>query len=136
MVAAINAAVEQGAIKLQPDGEPKEGRKVEFTLLGQPAIAWVRECGFSEISVHAIWQPTTKGRKVVDAGLLSDHNAGGRFGLAVAEGWLERRNGRWLQQHSPPIITDMLSLIGDAKALLAAVAIPAAGYKDHGRFFK
>src|SRR5258705_6189235 len=126
MVAAINAAIEQGAIKLQPDGEPKKGRRVEFALLGQPAIAWVREIGWDEISVHAIWQPTKKRKEFVDAGFISNHNTAGRFGLAVAEGWLERRTGCWVQanEEKPPT---MLSLIGGAKASLTTVTIPAAG---------
>jgi hypothetical protein len=102
MVAAINAGIDQRLFSIRPgdcrweswssDRGICRGTEYEFTLDGAPAVGWVDDAGFDELAVHvAIW-PTAEGRRFVSAG-----NAGLLAGEIFATGWLERRDGAWLQ---------------------------------------
>lgn len=102
MVAAINAGIDQRLFSIRP-GDCRwngwsshrgncRGTEYEFNLNGAPAVGWVDDAGFDELVVHvAIW-PTAEGRRFISAG-----NAGLLAGEVFATGWLERRDGAWLQ---------------------------------------
>ena len=51
-------------------------------------------------------------------------------GEAVASGWLERRDGAWLQYNGRPELNCRAALVKQ----VADLAIPAKGYGDRGDF--
>ncbi|MBP2315516.1 hypothetical protein [Azospirillum soli] len=108
MVAAVNTAVEQRLISVRP-GDNRwpgwtpdraqqhrqpggSGAVFRFTIGDIPAIGYVGDAGFDEVSVHVALWPTDRGEEWVSVG-----NAGFNAGDVFASGWLERRTGAWLQ---------------------------------------
>lgn len=141
MVAAINAGLEQGLFTLDRGGnlwpgapkderDPGEAYVYAFDLDGAPGVASVRDAGWDELSFHAALFP------IPGAAYPSDRiKAGGvgwcrRYmpGRAWAEGWLERRVGRWLQDS-----TGLFQCRRDVLPLLASAAVKPNGYADRGR---
>lgn len=102
MVAAINAGIEQRLFSIRPgdcrwpgwsaDRGLCKGTLFKFSIGGIPALGWVDDIGFDELSIHVALWPTVHGEEFVQAG-----NAGLHAGETFATGWLERRKGAWLQ---------------------------------------
>lgn len=110
MVAAVNAAIEQGVITLEC--EPVTSAVFEFVLGPYPVIASVSDAGFDEVSIHVIALPTALGRRFVEAAVFYEHK---KFGGAYASGWLERRDGKYLQSgfiyYGRKTVTEVLSML-------------------------
>jgi len=126
MVAGINAGLHQGLFGLSPEDNrwPGDETVYRFVFDGLPAIAYVRDIGSGELSVHVAIQPTEQGERHVRA-----YNAGFVAGEAFASGWFERESGAWLQtSHAPTgsIRNALLDQIADLKLM-------PAGYADSGR---
>lgn len=126
MVAAINAGLDQGVFGLDEEDNRwgSEYGIYRFVFDGLPAMACVRDIGFAELSVHVALNPTD-----VAEDFIRTHNAGLVAGDGYASGWLERKNGKWLQTPQAPtgvFRTDLLDRV-------AAAHIVAKGYADNGR---
>jgi hypothetical protein len=132
MVAAINAALEQGLFALDPadkrwprrnaDGEC-EPCLFSFTVGDVEGMALIKDDGWDEIGVHAALRPTPKAPE-----FLAFFNAGLLAGDAYAAGWLERRRGAYLQT-SPSLFKCRQLLL----PVVADAAIEPRGFADHGR---
>ena len=122
---AINAGLERGLFSLEPDdvdqcvypflfpaAEPIEG------------VAHVRAIDRDELAVHAALWPTPRGAELVRC-----YNGGFRAGAAFAAGWLERREGAWLQTSRRRMFTCRLELL----PLVAGAEVVPLGYRDRGR---
>jgi hypothetical protein len=135
MVAAINAALEQkllflkpgdnrwpGALKKDPHGRA-QGHVFRFVFgNGIPAVGYVSDAGWDEVSIHAALWPTKEGERWVAAS-----NAGFLAGDAFAAGWLERLKGAWLQSSN--------TLFNCRKARMATIAeasVSPHGFGDRG----
>lgn len=139
MVAAINTAIERRLIGLREGedywpGKKKDRREerwdtcgvvFDFELGGMPAAAYLDDAGWGEISIHCALYPKD-GHAFIRAG-----NAGFSAGDAFAFGWLERRDGAWLQRsRGMPALTCRRELIEK----VAALDVVPLGYADHGKF--
>jgi hypothetical protein len=78
MVATINEALDRRLFSLAPDGIEIEGAQIDFEIDGIPASAEVRTIGWDEIAARVTLWPAGPG-------------------CFMANGWLERRKGKWLQ---------------------------------------
>ena len=139
MIAAVNAGLEQGLFTLHPDGNkwphadedthPEDTKnrgaiyRFEFGPVIAPAIAWVGDAGWGELSIHVALWPTQDAERWIVVG-----NGGFTVGEAFASGWLERRKGAWLQFNGAPILQCRRVLLQS----VAASPIDPVGYKDHG----
>ncbi len=124
MVGAINAGLEQGVFTLEPSNRPQL-MVYEFTLGGVPSVASINEIGYDELSLHVALWPTPDARRYVQC-----WNAGHHAGEVFAAGWLERRDGPWLQK--PPRLH--IKARRDRLPIVAALAVEPRGYRDHGLF--
>jgi hypothetical protein len=133
MVAAINAGLEQKLFSLEPGSGtwPSSGsrestgcRIYNFKLSDIPAIAAASDAGYDELSIHVALWPTPNARQAIQAG-----NAGFYAGDLFAAGWVERRQGRWLQR-GPSIMRCRAGLA----TTVAALKIEPTGYADYGKF--
>jgi hypothetical protein len=129
LVAAINAGIEQKQFSHRWFGAQDEtsylgrGTVYSFSFIADvPGLAWVGDAGWDELSIHVALWPTEKGSRWVKA-----MNAGFLAGDAYASGWLERRNGAWLQ-------TYVKSLKCRRKYLrrVAEAAVRSNGFGDRG----
>lgn len=135
MVAAINAGIAQGLFSIRPGdnrwpaGENQDRREAfsfNFSIGNIPAVASVQDAGFDELSIHAALWPTEDGLRVVKS-----LNAYFRAGEAFATGWLERREGAWLQvSSSSPEFTCRKHRLAE----VAALNVSPRGYADRGSF--
>lgn len=114
MVATINEALERRLFSLEPDGIEVEGTQIDFEIDGIPASAEVRTIGWDEIAASVTLWPNGPGY------------------CFRANGWLERRNGPWLQTSG-----DRPSATGSPERArrIAAIEIEPKGYADQGQFF-
>ncbi len=127
MVCAVNAGLEQKLFSLReddnrwPDADDK-GFVFDFMLPnGLPARGYVdSQVRGAELGVRAAVNP--KGDLVRFGG------AGFNGGDAVAEGWVERRAGVWLQSS-----TTLFKCRRDLVRELAALQVEPKGYGDRGR---
>jgi hypothetical protein len=99
LLAAINAGLDQNRFGLAPQDNRWQGAYCiyRFTLADMPAIAYVRDFGFDELSFSVAVKPTANADEWIGVG-----NAGFLAGEAFAWGLLERRNGKWLQTETEP----------------------------------
>lgn len=142
MVATINAALAQRLISLLPDdnrwpghvGDPKNGRNegvvFDFYVNGIAAVGYVNDAGFGELSVHGALWPTPDAKYWIRASGLG--RPGFYSGEVVAEGWLERKDGAWLQ--SPSDARPALSSRALRLRHVAGLEIPTMGFGDLGDF--
>lgn len=107
MVATINEALDRRLFSLEPDGVDLDRVQIAFDLDGTPATAEFRTIGWDEIAVH-VTQPFK------------------------ATGWLERRNGKWLQDSGG---RQCLTVSREQVKRLAEIEIEPKGYADRGQFF-
>jgi hypothetical protein len=136
MVCAVNAGIEKklftlisndnrwpGALPQSPEETRANGVDdvtYDFELPnGLPAKAYVRDIGWGELSIHVAVHPTGEGLKAFNAGFSA--------GDAFATGWLERKNGAWLQTS-----VDSFCCRSSLKPQLAALHVTPLGYGDKG----
>lgn len=126
MVAAVNAGVEQGVFGLGEDDNHWNGDRAlyRFDFAGLPAMACASDAGFGELSVHVAINPTRHAHEWVTA-----YDAGFKAGEAFASGWLERREGTWLQMGAAPTGSVRTKLLDH----LVANAPSPNGFADHGK---
>lgn len=140
MVAGINAALSRRFFSLRPGDNRWPGARRElhqqqsahvfhFEIGGIPAVASLWDAGWDEISVHVAFWPTEDGERWVAAA-----NAGFLAGDLFASGWLERRNGAWLQVSSDTGKNWSFRCRKSRLAAVAALQVRPAGYADRGSF--
>jgi hypothetical protein len=139
MVAGINAGIEKRLFTVLPNDNRWPGAAVSehdrhlrptfnvfhFDVGSIPAIGYVSDAGFDELSIHVMFWPNEKGEewiRVYDAGFVA--------GDAFAAGWFERRDGAWLQSASD----FNLSCRRKRLAEIAALEIVPRGFADRGNF--
>lgn len=126
MVLTINAGLQQKLFSLRPNdnrwpGAEKEGHLFDFELTNSlPVRGFVHDAGWGELSIHAAINP--KGSWVRAS------NAGFNAGDAFAVGWLERKNGAWLQS-----ATTMFNCKKAILQRLTDITVEPMGYGDKGR---
>jgi hypothetical protein len=135
MVAGINAGIDHGLFTPRPGEnnwpapDPKYGdvgRTYRFTIEDIPGIAYVQDAGFDELSVHVALWPTPDGERWIRV-----VNADFQAGDLTASGWLERRDGAWLQaSDSSPHFRCRKQRLDQA----AALTFRPKGYADRGSF--
>jgi len=136
MVTAINAAIEQKLISLMPGdnrwpraketGPNGRGETVTYSFtFGDdiPALGYLSDAGWDELTVHAVLHPTENGESWVGVA-----NAGFHAGEAFSSGWLERRSGFWLQSN-PETLRCRRSLL----EYVANIDLKPSGYGDRGK---
>ncbi|ACM31452.1 hypothetical protein [Rhizobium rhizogenes] len=135
MVAAINAGIDQRLFSIRPgdnrwpggeNGGPRETFSFKFSIGNIPAVASVHDGGFDELSIHAAFWPTEDGLRVVRS-----LNGNFRAGEVFATGWLERRDGAWLQvSSSSPEFACRKHRLEE----VASLEVSPRGYADRGSF--
>ena len=128
IVASVNAGIKSGRMSLDTEGDVDPSPLV-FQLSDGMNIATVfycNQCPWSEISVTA-WVNPINGN-LPEAGVAYGMP---RSDLAdcTAQGWIERRNGKWIQDGV--LFRCRRSLIKP----LSEVHIEPDGFLDHGRFY-
>lgn len=108
---------------------PREGFVYDFTVGTIPGFAYVGDAGFDELSIHVALWPTPDGRERVRAA-----NAGLRAGELYASGWLERRDGAWLQVSDASGGGWSFSCRRARLSEVAGLAVKPRGYADRGTF--
>jgi len=130
MVATINAGIEQRVFKLRHSADVwnyREVRTYEFQLPRRRVVVHARDIDHDEIAFHVMVEPDATGERVIasvpNRRLLS-------FCTAAAFGWLERKEGRWLQR-----ARDRLFLTSKGWQLreLEQLHAEPLGYKDRGK---
>jgi hypothetical protein len=135
MVAAINAGLEQGLFSLAPPNPPPpqqrdaEVKLYRFSISDIPCIATVKEIGWDELRFRVVLWPIENDKRQRLRRLYPNHVSDGD-GELFAAGYLERRNGTWLQ------LPHKFELhCRDArKQTVAALNIEPRGFKDRGKF--
>lgn len=134
MIAGINAALEQRLFSLKPGDNRWPGatkdyfghRKVHvyrFTFGADiPALGSIWDVGHDELSFHVALWPTAEGELRIGA-----LGAGFRAGEAYAHGWLERRDGAWLESTPKSISCRAAKL-----RIVAATTYEPRGFGDGG----
>lgn len=131
MVAAVNEGLRRKLFSLRPgdnwwpghDDSTRSCRGEPYVYSitfpgGIEALACVSDAGFDELSIHVALWPT--GNEFVVC-----CNGGFNAGKAFANGWLERRDGMWLQN-----ITDGLWCRRHLLHHIADIDIAPEGYSD------
>lgn len=130
MVCAINEGLHQNLFTLHPDNynwSPEEnahhrrdGLVFYFNLPnGLPARGYVGDAGFGELSIHAAVNP--------NGSWVETWNAGFAAGDAFAAGWLERKEGAWLQS-----ATTQFNCRKPLLKSLASIEVRPRGFGDRG----
>jgi hypothetical protein len=133
MVGAINAGLEQQVFGLRPGENWKLGSHYSFTLVGLHCTAIANDIGWDEISVHVAVNPRPS--KKASLGCICGYGAQAAMVAeghcdAWAGGWLERRNGTYLQSSS---IGDLFRCRNAVKPILTDCAVEPNGYADNGK---
>lgn len=104
MISAINAGLDARLFTMLPGdnrwpgagdlshGVRGESFRYRFELNGIPAIASVNDAGYDELGVHVAFWPTPDAEHWIVCS-----NCGFDTGEAAASGWVERRDGAYLQ---------------------------------------
>lgn len=133
MVAVINAGLDQKLFGLRPgenywpgaNDTPEPIHVFEFEIEGIPALGAVSDGGFDEIRIKTTFWPLAEGKRWVRA-------TNSRFlsGDAHATGWIERRQGAYLQASAGYA----LSCRKVRQAAVASLDVRPNGYADRGTF--
>lgn len=140
MVAGINEAIDRRLFTVRPGdnrwpgankdkSERHEPYVYRFSIANIPAVASVHDAGFEELSIHVALWPTPEGERWVRAA-----NAGFLAGDVYASGWLERRDGAWLQVPSNAGRGWGFTCRKARLDQIAAIDIRPKGYADRGNF--
>ncbi len=138
VVAAINEGLDRQLFTLQPgdrwskrsySAAAQSGETYAFTF-GEdiPALGYVNDAGFDELVFHVALWPTTDAPSWIHA-----WNSGFRAGDVWGLGWLERRDGGWLQW-SRTMGRSAFAARRNRLAVVAERHIEARGYRDRGPF--
>ena len=139
LVAGINVAIDRRLFTIRPGDNRWPGHEpdrygrhnpylFEFEIEGIPAIASVNDAGYDELSIHVAFWPSPESKKWVGAAW-----AGFLAGDAYASGWLERRDGAWLQV-STQGLKDQFSCRRHRLVQVAQLEVEPKGYADRGSF--
>ena len=133
MVSTVNEALRSNLISMRPGdnrwpnadrGRRGEGFIYDFILPnGVPVMAFIDDAGHGELRIHAAARPTN-----TCAQWIRVSGAGFEIGEAVAEGWVERKEGAWLQESQ-----SQFRCRNTIKPLLASIIVEPQGYADHGK---
>lgn len=134
MVAGINEALDRKLFTLAPGDrwsrtsrfERSEGKIYRFAFNGILAVAYVNDAGHDELVFHVALWPTAECERWIQCS-----NGGRLCGEAWALGWLERRDGVWLQVSSG---RPSFTCRQDRLASIAVMKAAAKGYADSGPF--
>jgi hypothetical protein len=133
MVAGVNAGLEAGLFTIRPgdnrwpgaanDRSTPSDANVTFELApGLPALAWFSDAGFGELNVGVAVNPTADTIRLRHGALYFD------FGDAIAQGWLERERGAWLQSS-----TSQFKCRRPLQQKLAALSVRPRCFGDCGK---
>lgn len=136
MVAAINEGIVKRLFTIRPGdnrwpgatNDPRErsvGYVYTFLLGDIPLVAYVNDIGNEELSIHVAAWPTAEGNRWIRTG-----NCGFESGEAVATGWLERKDGAWLQAARVPLLNCRKHRL----FTLSALTIKPSCFADRGNF--
>lgn len=133
MVAAVNAGVEQRLFTVRPGDDRwkaasktrAHGAVYRFEIDGIPGLAHVDDAGFDELTIHVALWPGPEAEQWIGAA-----NAGFRTGDLFASGWLERRDGAWLQFNGHPVLSCRRHRLQTA----AALKVRPSGFAETGPF--
>lgn len=106
MIAGINAAIRNKLISVRPGdnrwakSDRDYGSGFHFAIESHPAYCHVSDAGFDEVSVKVTLWPTQEAK---EWGHYAHLNSSSAFSVGdlFASGWLERRDGAWLQASKP-----------------------------------
>jgi hypothetical protein len=140
MVAAINEGIRRRYFTIKPGDNRWPGAErnqygqanaqvFEFNLDGIPALSSVRDGGYDELSVHVAMWPTADAARWIEC-----INAGWLAGDLYASGWLERRDGAWLQVANSSSLGDAFRCRRHRINQVAALEIAPLGFADRGSF--
>ena len=139
MIAAINEGIRLRAFTIRagdnrwPGADRDErGHLVcfvyPFSIGGLSGIASVNDAGYDELSLHAALWPTEDAARWIQSS-----NACFLAGEVFASGWLERRDGAWLQV-GRELSAHQFACRKHRLAEVAAITIEPNGYADRGSF--
>lgn len=140
MVAGINEAIDRRLFTVRPGDnrwpgatndrfEQREPFAFSFSVGEIPAVASVHDAGFDELSIHVALWPTPEGERWV-----KPINAGFLAGDVFASGWLERRDGAWLQVSRDRGQGWGFRCRQNRLGEVAALNLRPKGYADRGSF--
>lgn len=139
LVSGINTGIQRRLFTIRPGDNRWPGREGDqygvkhpyvftFDIEGIPALGSVHDAGYDELSIHVALWPTPDGAKWVGAA-----QAGFLAGDAYASGWLERRDGAWLQVSSQGL-GETFSCRQNRLSGVAGLEVLPKGYGDRGSF--
>ena len=133
IVGAINAGLEQQMFGLRPGENWKLDIHYPFTFAGLDCTAIAHDIGWDEISIHVAVNPRPSKKASLE--IICGYGAQAemvkeRCCDAWAGGWLERREGTYLQSSSTVSLFRCRNTI---MPILADCAIEPNGYKDNGK---
>lgn len=129
MVSAINEGIRRRLFSIRPGDNRWPGQEDEqqyvyrFSIGDIPAICSISDIGQDELSIHCALWPQSDAEEWIGAS-----GAGFAVGDALASGWLERRDGAWLQFNGFP----QLNCRKNRLALISAIEVTPSGFADRG----
>lgn len=140
MVIGINEALNLRLFTLSPGdnrwpsaaaGVVGQGKSYsfEFEFDSIPVVASVFDAGFDELSIHVALWPTERGKYWVGAS-----GAGFLAGEVYSSGWLERRDGAWLQVPSDCGTSSNFRCRQHRLQKVASLDVHPKGFADRGSF--
>lgn len=127
MISVINVAIDRGLASLEYDEEEEQPNEVRFDFAlpnGLQCRGYVDSRGYGEL-LFAVSVNPAAGHRLKAYGRLDKCDA-------TASGWLERRDGKWLQ--CPNDKHDHLGCRRPYLRQLAELDVEPSGYVDRGRF--
>lgn len=133
MIAAVNAGIAQRLFTVRPGDDRwksvtktrAHGAVYRFEIDGVPGLAHVDDAGFDELTVHVALWPRPDAEEWIGAA-----NAGFLTGDLFASGWLERRDGAWLQFNGHPVLNCRRHRLQTA----AALGVRPSSFAETGPF--
>lgn len=136
MVTGINEGIEKKLFSVRPDdnrwptfGQGKGPYVYRFSVSGVPGLASVSDAGYGELSFRVALWPTPEGERWIRA-----WNSDFLAGEAYAGGWLERRNGAWLQVTARAGGGSSFACRSKYLDTVASLNVRPKGYSDRGSF--
>jgi hypothetical protein len=140
MVAVINEGIARRLFTIRPGdnrwpGAANDqsarvaGHRFEFVIEGIPAVGHVHDAGYDELAISVAFWPAAEGARFIGA-----MNAGFWAGDVWAPGWLERREGAWLQVGSHAAGRTSFRARRNKLARISDLTVHPRGYADRGSF--